>query len=86
MSHRFPNKIVLDPAIGKCKPYNGCPRSGKCATALVDGTGRAIKDYSAGVNNWKPEACSGWRDEANFRPDADMPSRSKLHNTPPGIR
>ena len=85
MSHRIPNPIVLDPALGTCRPLaHQCPRRDGCATYLVPPAGRSIGDYTVAANNWRPENCAGWRDVTQYRPDPKVRD-SVLHETPKGL-
>lgn len=86
VTHHLPNPVVLDPALPRCRPYAGCPRSSNCASFLVLADGRrALVDYSAGSNNWSADSCSGWRDVSQHRPDPAAPAPT-VHDTPEGLR
>lgn len=86
MPHHIPNPIVLDLAVGKCDPQaHYCPRRSGCATYLVPLTpGRAKGDYTIGVNSWKPDSCTGWRDVTKHRPDPEK-AGARVHDTPKGL-
>lgn len=85
MTHHIPNPIVLDPALPRCKPHRGCPRSAGCASFLVkDAPGRPVCDYTISVNGWDLAKCTGWRDVAQHRPVPNGAAPT-VHDTPNGL-